>query len=213
MLVLGLIIPAYFLLKAKRPRTFIFTLLVFTTGFVLPYLANLVVAGSPMSFRTFYFAPLAFIAMFSIAFAVARESKWIIGFLVAFIAALALLNMGIAQANARDYVTLYNGEVQAISDLETVAAQNHYDTVETFTDSAPINPFGLTYPWQDGHECDFRFNWSAKTFIELYSPLKVPWPSDDGTARLKEETRDLPVTPGIHFHPIPDRQLIYLEAN
>jgi len=213
LLVLGFAIPTWFLLKTKHPRTLVFVLLVLAANFVLPYLANLIVAVNLTTFRTFYIAPLVFVALFSIALAVARQSRWISGILAVIVAILAFFNIGIAQANARDYVTLYNNEVQAIHDLEKVADQNHYTVVFSLTDSAPVNPFGLTYPWTDGHECDFKFNWSAKTFIELYSPLKMPWPSDYDTTSFKKDIQNLPATPGIHFYPIPERQLIYVQAN
>jgi hypothetical protein len=212
-LIIGVVVPGYLFLKAGRPGLLALIYALYLASLILPYLSNLVVAFSWMSFRSFYLAPLALTLVAVVLFRLAGGSIWSNGFISLLVMAICLNYLAIAQNNARDYVQTYIQEIGVIQNLEWVAKETHVDLVATIPDSSPANPFALHYPWLDGHECDFRNPASLGPAIRLLSPLRILAPTDDNLAWLREKTRDLPAATGVKIYPMPELHLIYLQVN
>jgi hypothetical protein len=210
----GLILPVAVLASSGQAKRLPLLGGLIALIFVLPFFANLIVASDAFSFRTFYLAPLILVALISIGFKVAARLKGGPVVLLALVALTCIQYIPLARENARDYVRLYRGELETVRELEKFAVQNGCYRIGFLPDDAMCNPYGLRYPWGDGHACDFTRIYAVGGAIELLAPnLSAPFPSPADLSTLKSKIKDLPTTSGIHFHFIPDLHIVYLEVH
>jgi hypothetical protein len=211
---LGLALVQIILFLARAGKAGLLLLIPLALGSILPYLANLVVAASAFSFRTFYLAPLFMTMLLAIAFRLTAGSRVWQGILVGLVVAICCNYTVIARQNADDYVRLYLGEVQTISELEKSGLKTHYNIVVVLPDTSTAHAYGITYDWLDAHGCDFTNYYCTFSALDLMAPsLKLQIPLPDRMTLLRKATANLPATPGIHIHTVPALGSLYLEMN
>jgi hypothetical protein len=214
LLFLGLALPVYFLSKAGQGRALISVLAILAAGFVLPYVAYLIVATDPLSFRTFYFAPLTFTLLAAVIFRATYSAPWAAGVGTAVIGLMALFDMGISQVNARDYVRLYDKEREVLAKLEQVSAATHCDLVIFLSDQTALDPFGMDYTWYEGHLCDFERFDDLKASVEDFTSLRVVHPSPREFVDLLQKKVDaFTRVPGVAIYYLEDFHVIYLRVS
>jgi hypothetical protein len=186
----ALLVVAFCLLLVaalKRNQTFgtlVTFMFVCFVGFVFPFAPHLVLAETWPSFRVLYLAPL----MVSIAWltTIQLRTNVVFRYIAAGIFCVILLGyVQIAWKNAEEYPLVFKADLQKLQAL-TEAANRQQATdifVVTFPEYEVIewNPYQVKYMHADSKISAFLTDYSADSFIRLFSPLK-PTRSAEGQA-------------------------------
>ena len=168
-----------------------FSLFVVACGTFILHLANLIISMNWPSMRVLYISPLLICAILILCLTLFHKRLLGIG-ITLFILAVIVVNYGIiSYQNAQDFISVYQGDLDTLAQIEDFAQQNNVTNVlvipkDRVKNVMHYNPYQCQYNYLDAHRSDFHTPWSPHPFIRTHSEVLNTWPDNRATLEQPE---------------------------